>query len=49
MDEEEEVEDVGAQAASNIAYDYANLAAAMDDGDVASSERECSPCSHPFS
>ena len=38
MDQEEEVEDVGAQAASNIAYDYANLAAAMDDGDAASSE-----------
>ena len=32
------MEDVGNQAASNSAYDYANLAAAMDDGDVASSE-----------
>ena len=32
------MEDVGNQAASNSAYDYANLAAAMDDGDAASNE-----------
>ncbi len=34
MDMEEDMEDTGGQDTSNSAYDYANLAAAMDDGDA---------------
>ena len=38
MDMEEDLEDVGGQDPANVAYDYANLAAAMDDGDAVSSQ-----------